>query len=222
MTVIPGVGDRLATKEELDALVPTVAAEDVAFTPTGSIAATDVQAAIAEAASEGGGGGGASTIDPLGLGYAVTQHENGNATAALLSANMVQFQRCINGCALTDVIRISISVASGNVNVGVASGPVGLQHPNTREATSGSVACPAAASAVDIALSTQVDVYPGDWLFLGADNTTATFRTNGAGTGEGDINKGQTARLAGTYPCPTTPAPTTAPFRRFVLIGHTG
>lgn len=36
----------------------SVDAEDVAFTPTGSIAATDVQAAIAEVAAEAGGGGG--------------------------------------------------------------------------------------------------------------------------------------------------------------------
>jgi hypothetical protein len=42
------------------------AASAIAFTPTGTIAATDVQAAIAEVASEAGGGGAAITVEDEG------------------------------------------------------------------------------------------------------------------------------------------------------------
>lgn len=45
------------------ATVGIPSAQDIKFTPTGTIAATNVQDAIAEAASEGGGGGGISDGD---------------------------------------------------------------------------------------------------------------------------------------------------------------
>jgi hypothetical protein len=63
--------------------IPTaILASNVSFTPTGSIAATNVQAAIAEVASEGGGGGGGGGA-PTDATYLVTT-ANGTLSAEVV------------------------------------------------------------------------------------------------------------------------------------------
>jgi hypothetical protein len=63
----PGFAADMATQAELDAHTGDTsaahAASAVSFTPAGSIAATDVQAAIEEVASEAGGGGAPTDVD---------------------------------------------------------------------------------------------------------------------------------------------------------------
>jgi hypothetical protein len=65
----PSFAADMATQAELDAHVNDTtaahAASAVSFSPTGTIAATDVQTAIAEVASEAGGGGAPTTADYL-------------------------------------------------------------------------------------------------------------------------------------------------------------
>ena len=77
------------------------AASAISFTPTGTIAATNVQDAIAEAASEGGGGGGtlvvqegdvtvsaaATTLDFAAADFDVTESPSGEANIAVASAH---------------------------------------------------------------------------------------------------------------------------------------
>jgi len=75
-------------------------------------------------------------------------------------------------------IGVEVGTASGNIDVGVyrnSATDIGLNaRPLTRVASSGST--PVTAGYMEITLSSQVTVQPGDWLAVALDNTTATLR----------------------------------------------
>lgn len=105
---------------ELDALSQTVessSAADIPFTPTGSISATTVQAAIVEAAAEGGGGG---SNEPGGLPTPSISHPR-PATAPWCDLDA---STAAGADGATDVT--SFPDVSGNARHGVAAGGQGM------------------------------------------------------------------------------------------------
>ena len=74
-------------------------------------------------------------------------------------------------------IRLHLTASSGNIAVAVyADNGSGL--PGTRLATSGSVASPGTGPQT-VTFSPSVDVMPGMWIAISADNTTVTFSRAG-------------------------------------------
>lgn len=86
--VVGPAGDEIVTQASLDAHVNDTAdahdASAISFVPTGTVASTDVQAAIAEVASEAGSGGSAHTIKEDGV--ALTQRGSLNFVGAGVTA----------------------------------------------------------------------------------------------------------------------------------------
>ena len=110
------------------------------------------------------GGVPAHTFPPIGF---VTQ-------AALSAANDTLYARVLNGyTTAATAVRINIGTSSGNICVAVYADN-GSGMPGLQIATSGSVASPGTGTR-SISLTSTVDVRPGMWLAISADNTTVTF-----------------------------------------------
>lgn len=126
----------------------------------------------------------------------------GIAGITIGSVNSTRFFRVVEGGSMSKV-RITVQVASGNICVALhANTGSGLSAaPGTVKASSGSVACPAAGSQ-DIALGSTVVAVPGDWISIGADNTTATF--NGVSGATDGTSSGGLAGVAAIFPATGT------------------
>lgn len=126
--------------------------------------------------------------------------------AAALAANRGLYQRVRDGGAISS-IGLQVTTSSGNISVAAYrnSGSGRNAVPGTRLATSGAVACPSAGFAA-VALGDSVDLLPGDWLFLSADNGTAAFRCTLAGLVASSLGAGRTYYQDAAHPAPAAPA----------------
>jgi hypothetical protein len=148
------------------------------------------------------------------LGFAATQLSPGSSRT--LAAANASYNRVTRGYARTaSKVGFVVFVASGNISVAVYRN-TGTGHAaaaNNRVATSGAVACPAAGYN-ELTLDATVDVNPGDWLALTADNATAAFGgTAITGTAIGPL----TYRQGAAHPAPSTAGAATAPTSMFEL-----
>ena len=134
------------------------------------------------------------TGSPLGIVH-VTHSGLATGTVTIGTANSTRFYRVLNGGTITKV-RINVGVQSGNIGVAAYRNTgTGLAAvPGIQLATSGSIACPAP-GINDVALGSSVTLLSGDWLAIGADNTTATF-SGMTGGGDSTLSAG----MAGS-PC---------------------
>lgn len=105
-----------------------------------------------------------------------------NAAQNLDGANNAFYMLAAVGAASVSSIEIYVGTSSGNISVGIfgSTGTLRSRRPNSRRATSGAVACPAAGYA-SISLGATISVTAGsDWFGLSTDNSTATFRSAAA------------------------------------------
>lgn len=102
-------------------------------------------------------------------------------------------------------IRIHIGTSSGNIAVAVYADN-GAGAPGARLAASGSVASPGT-GARTIALGSTLDVYPGMWFALAADNTSVTFGYAGnPGASSSVMGTGFSSIQATAFPPPESPS----------------
>lgn len=148
----------------------------------------------------------------IGLGAALT-------TQTIGSANDARYMRVRDGGVISSV-RLHVIASSGNISVAAYrnSGSGLTSVPGTRLATSGAVACPAAAAAADIALGASVTVYPGDWLAISADNVTASFLGVNGNSGTTALVAGAAYTQAAAHPLPATPASLLAQTNRTIAL----
>lgn len=118
-------------------------------------------------------------------------------------ANRCVYNR-VSGSGPVSSIRIRVVTSSGNISVGhytsSASGIAG--RAQTRQVTSGAVACPASGSA-DVSLGASTTVGAGDWFAMSCDNTTASFAANAAPSGS-NLLPGFEMYQSSAHPCPST------------------
>ncbi len=137
----------------------------------------------------------------------VSDHRYLNGSASVGTANNCHYNR-VFGTGIITKVRVHVTVSNGNIGVAVydTTGTGVSAAPNTRLATSGSVACPAAGAAdVSIAATITIGVLT-NWFALSASGTTATFGHAGtiiAGWSNG-FNKAQTT----AHPPPDPAVPT--------------
>jgi len=139
-----------------------------------------------------------------GRGFPVT-FESTDLTAfqPIVAANYVHLLR-VKGSGTISKIGLQVGTSSGNISVGVFTGPKGRAQATTRIATSGAVACPAAGYA-EISLGGSVVVNDGDWFGISADNVTATFfALLGGAVTVSDLGFGLAAFAAASHPVPAT------------------
>lgn len=138
-------------------------------------------------------------------------------TLTIGSPNTTRYFRVVEGGTISK-IRLGVGTSSGNISVAVhrSSGRGLTAVPGAQVATSGSIACPAS-GIQDVALGSTVNVRVGDWLAIGADNTTATFYGVVA-TGASGLVGGQ-AGVASGFPAPATPSFTAGDNRAITLVG---
>ena len=187
---------------------PYHSAADVTFSPTGTIAATDVQAAIAEVAAEASGGGGVSLpdlewLEPAGGNALVNAQTHSGANRSVARPVWIP-----KACTI-EKVRLNLAVSSGTLGVAVYSDAF------ARLATSGSVSSPGVGwQDIDLT-SDAVITTPGlYWLVFSASNTTiSTYTINLAGTSGPFCTLMETA-----HPPPTTYVPGVAS-RAPVMIG---
>jgi hypothetical protein len=130
-----------------------------------------------------------------------------NRASTVSGSNHTVYQR-VMGAGSISKIGVWVKVSSGNISVSVYSnsGVGSAAVPASRQATSGSVACPAAGYA-EISLGSTVDVKDGDWMAISADNVTATFACPLADSGTfNDWGKGIQCAQASAHPSPATPS----------------
>lgn len=102
-------------------------------------------------------------------------------------------------------IRVHIGTSSGNIAVAVYADN-GAGAPGTRLAASGSVASPGTGPRT-IALGSTLDVYPGMWIALAADNTTVTFGYAGnPGASSSAMGTGFSSIQTTAFPPPASPS----------------
>lgn len=137
---------------------------------------------------------------------------------ALASANDTVYSRVIAGFTLNaSAIRLAVQSTSGNICVAVYADNNGA--PGARLATSGSVAAPSNGWA-SVALGTTVNVSPGMWLSISADNTTITFGRSGVPAGTGTFGPGVQARQTSAFPAPSSAAATETWRAGYILIAE--
>jgi hypothetical protein len=131
-------------------------------------------------------------------------------------ANVTRYFRAVEGGTISK-LRLTVGTASGNIAVAVYrnSGSGLTSVPGTRAATSGSVACPSA-GVQDVSLGGSVTVNAGDWLAIGADNTTATFAGT-TGLGDTPLSTGFCG-LTSDYPPAATAGAFTAQNNRIITV----
>lgn len=201
-------------KTKLNAITGTNTGDQVAsgvtVTATGNISSTTVQAALQEIQGDIDG---LNAMPPCT--FIPTLYVGGSV---LQAANQTFYTRVSHGSQATcSKIRMYIATSSGNICVGVYSNSGAS--PSSRVATSGTVASPGTGMR-EITISPAVDIVPGMWISLSADNTTASF-------GRGGAQPGLLGNALGTgfqyyenvYPAPATASPTVAWFCAFILIG---
>ena len=130
-----------------------------------------------------------------------------NRASTVSGSNHTVYQR-VMGAGSISKIGVWVKVSSGNISVSVYSnsGVGSAAVPASRQATSGSVACPAAGYA-EISLGSTVDVKDGDWMAISADNVTASFACPLADSGTfNDWGKGIQCAQASAHPSPSTPS----------------
>lgn len=138
-----------------------------------------------------------------------------------LTANDGVYLRSRDGGTISK-IGLFVSTSSGNISVAAYrnSGSGRSAVPATRLATSGAVACPGASAYAEVSLGATVTLLPGDWLFLSADNNTATFRTSLSGAADNNIGLGRQFRQTTAHPAPSPPGTLISSVGRpIVLIG---
>lgn len=128
----------------------------------------------------------------------------------------------VDGSGVISKVGVYVGASSGNISLAVyrntGAGRDAL--PGARVATSGAVACPTAATYSEISLGSSVDVADGDWLFISADNTTATFSCRGGSIMVTDAAKGFQSVQLTAHPAPSTAAPIGARGGGgFILVG---
>lgn len=132
----------------------------------------------------------------------------GHATSALTGnggTSSARYTRFLTGGPCSK-IAIQVGTQSGNISVAIYrnSGVGTAAVPGTRVATTGAIACPVTGYQ-EISLGSTLQIYPGDWVGVSADNATATFQTYQtsqlAAMGAG-VSYLQTS---GAHPCPATP-----------------
>lgn len=154
----------------------------------------------------------------VGIGFAFphTGHPMILGAGSVTTANRCYYQRARGGSPSVSNIGIHVVVSSGNICVGVLSGPAGRSTPTTTVATSGSVPCPAAGFA-SVALGSTVAMPPDtSWFALGADNTTATFALAVTAAATVSALAKGISGFATSFPIPSPPAA----FDAFVPAHH--
>ena len=127
--------------------------------------------------------------------------------SAVSGSNHTIYQRVIGSGSISK-IGLWVKASSGNISVSVYSnsGVGSAALPASRQATSGSIACPAIGYA-EISLGATVAVKDGDWMAISADNVTAAFACPLAGAGAfNDWGKGIQCAQASAHPSPSTPS----------------
>lgn len=127
-------------------------------------------------------------------------------TLAYPTANQAQYYR-VWGRGRISKIAVHVGVQSGNLCVAVYrnKNTGNSAVPDVQLATSGSVACPAPGYA-EIALGSTVEVEPGDWIGLSADNTTVTLSEAFGGGQTSNLGAGQRYTQAAAHPLPNPPS----------------
>lgn len=160
-------------------------------------------------------------VDPTNAGPPVgVDLRSCGATAQVASNNRGHYYLVTQGAGYCSKIGIHVANQSGNICVAVYStkGRRRDAVPYQRLATSGSVACPGTGYQ-EVALDVAVEIITGKhWLFISADNTTATFGA-AANLSVNDIYKGLIAYQDTAHPGPTTAAITGAGGRSIGLVG---
>jgi hypothetical protein len=146
----------------------------------------------------------------------------GGIDGGVTGVNIAWYPRVIGGGTITK-IGLHVAIQSGNICVGVFS-PSGSGRsavPGARKGTSGSVACPAVGYQ-EVSLGGSVVVAPGDFFYLGADNTSCSFRQarTSAGTASSLYTGINYNTSPGEFPAALTAGPVAAAADRlFCLIG---
>lgn len=115
------------------------------------------------------------------------------------SVNRGRFLRRITPLTPISKVEIGVAVSSGNICIAAYAHDPATGKPGARLASSGSVACPASGDR-EVALGATV---LAEWLYLAADNTTATFH-NAAGSVAAFVGAtGRAAHQDSAFPAPT-------------------
>lgn len=185
-------------------------AASVPVTPTGNLAATTTQAGLVELQGD------IDTI--LSCPPCTINPLNFTGGSIMPAVNTTVYTRVTSGSAAACTkIRLYISASSGNICVAVYAA---ADSPVTQVSTSGSVASPGTGIR-EITISPAVDIRPGMWIAVAADNTTVSFGRSGApGLAANAMGTGFQYYQTSTFPAPATAAPTSASFHAgYILIG---
>ena len=127
------------------------------------------------------------------------------AVAAWVGVNRAKYSRVYGAATITGV-QIVVGTASGNISIATYSstGSGTAARPQTRQQTSGAIACPA--SGVATVTLTSNAVAEGDWFGMSCDNTTATFQRTTAVSVTAILN-GFLHSEAAAHPLPATATP---------------
>ena len=160
--------------------------------------------------------------DPLGWGFPCTVPPGLFQTAMSVPvANDGYYLRSLGGGPITK-IGLRVTAQSGNICLAVYAGTGagrGRVPSGNPLQTTGSIACPAVGY-VEVALPASVTMTGDHFFYIGADNTTATFRTADAGGSQDDIGKGTRYRQATGFPAPSPVGALSAySGRSIVLVG---
>lgn len=158
--------------------------------------------------------------DPfLSLGLGPITSDPATCSIGGLNANRAVYMRCMGSGTITK-IGLQIQTQAGNICVGVYanSGSGRSSVPGARQATSGSVACPASGYA-EVSLGGSVTVNHGDWLALVADDGAASFVITHSNLLAGALWAGRSAYQDGAFPLPATASSTAGSIKSPILIG---
>jgi len=186
----------------------SVAADAVTLTPTGDVAATDVQAGIAELASEK-----ATKLDPMGWGMLAPHIAVGGVVTTWIAANRAYYLRHLGGGVTVTKIGVDMGVSSGNISLAICTGSAGRVGPTSRQQTTGAIACPATGWQ-EVTITSTV-MAPGSWTAMSADNATASLIASGAHYAT-DAFKGINAFENSAHPIPSTPSTAPTNYRPLV------